>query len=113
MMSGYNGVKRGCYYTPYVFMFQDVEKPFARTCWSIKYPPSFKMSFYEQNLPAPPLETKEDGLIVRKYEYRSMPRLVYEPDLPSRNFYLPLVDAVGNLDWRDFALSLQIGSAQV
>ena len=107
MMSGYNGVKRGCYYTPYVFMFQDVEKPFARTCWSIKYPPSFKMSFYEQNLPAPPVETKEDGLIVRKYEYRSMPRLVYEPDLPSRNFYLPLVDAVGNLDWRDFALSLQ------
>lgn len=106
-MTGFNGVKKGSYYTPYVFMFQDVEKPFARTSWSIKYPPSFKMTFFEQNLPAPPTETEEDGLKVRKYEYRSMPRLAYEPDLPSKNFYLPLVDAVGNLDWHDFALSIQ------
>jgi len=106
-LSGPNGIKKGSYYTPYVFMFQDMEKPFARTSWSIKYPPSFKMSFFEQNLPSPPVVTSEDGLVVRKYEYRSMPRLAYEPDLPFKNIYLPLADAVGNMDWKDYAKALQ------
>ena len=115
-LTGPNGIKKGSYYTPYIFMFQDVEKPFARTSWSIKYPSAFRMTFFEQNLPSPPSVTVEDGLTVRKYEYRAMPRLAREPDLPFKNLYLPLVDAVGNMDWKDYALALQdqvTGSYQV
>lgn len=115
-LTGPNGIKKGSYYTPFIFMFQDVEKPFARTCWSIKYPSSFKMTFFEQNLPSPPSVSMEDGLTVRRYEYRSMPRVAREPDLPFKNLYLPLVDAVGNMDWKDYALALKdqvTGSYQI
>jgi tetratricopeptide (TPR) repeat protein len=102
-----NDLKNDSYYTPYVFLFQDVEKPFYRTSWTIKYPQNFNMQFYEQNLPAPPLEYKEDELKVKKYDYNEMPRVAFEPLSPFKNLYLPLVDAVSGITWNDFFLYLQ------
>ncbi|MCX7830928.1 MAG: hypothetical protein N2445_07720, partial [Acidobacteria bacterium] len=97
-----NNIRKGSYYTPYVFLFQDIEKPFFHTGWMIKYPKEMKMEFYEQNLPDKPKVYEEEGLVVRKYDYNAMPRIPYEPSAPFKNNYLPLVDATGNLNWEDY-----------
>ena len=97
-----NNVKKGSFYTPYVFLFQDVEKPFFHTSWTVKYPKDFKMDFYEQNLPDKPKVYEENGLLVRKYDYNAMPRIAYEPSAPFKNYYLPLVDITGNITWDDY-----------
>lgn len=97
-----NNIKKGSYYTPYVFLFQDIEKPFFHTSWTVKYPKDFKMDFYEQNLPDKPKVYENDGLLIRKYDYNAMPRIAYEPSAPFKNYYLPLVDITGNITWDDY-----------
>lgn len=101
-LSAPNDIKKNSYYTPYVFLFQDIEKPFFHTCWTVKYPKDFKMDFYEQNLPGKPIIYDEDGLSVRKYDFNAMPRIAYEPLAPFKNYYLPLVDITGNITWDDY-----------
>lgn len=101
-LSDPNNIKKGSYYTPYVFLFQNVEKPFFHTIWTVKYPKEFKMDFYEQNLPEKPLMYEEDGLSVRKYDFKALPRIAFEPSSPFKNYYLPLVDIVGNFSWNDY-----------
>lgn len=97
-----NEYKNNSYYRPnYQFIFQDLEKPFFRTLWTIKYPKSFKMEFYEQNLKEKPEEYESQGVIIRKYDYRNANRISEEPLAPPTSYFLPLVYIVGNFTWED------------
>ncbi len=96
-----NEIKPDSYITPEVFLFQDIEKPFHRTQWRLEYPASMGMRFYEQNLPHPAKDEKEGDLLVKNWEFRAMPRLAPEPNTPYRTLFVPLVEAEGNVTWRD------------
>ncbi len=97
-----NEIKKGSFYNSYVFLFQDIEKPFFHTCFTVKYPKDFKMDFYDQNLPDKVQTYEENGLIIRKYDFNEMPRIAYEPSAPYKDYYLPLVDMTANVSWDDF-----------
>ncbi|MCI4397246.1 MAG: hypothetical protein JHC34_00235 [Acidobacteria bacterium] len=96
-----NEIKPDSYITPEVFLFQDLEKPFHRTQWRLEYPASMGMRFYEQNLPHPAKSERQGDLLVKDWEYRAMPRLAPEPNTPYRTLFVPLVEAEGNVTWKD------------
>lgn len=108
-----SGVKRNAYITTQVYLFQDIEKPFHHTEWSMEYPSTMPMRFYEQNLPSPPESGARDGLATKTWDYRDMPRIAPEPDTPNKLLYVPLVEAVGGVTWKDLGLYLKEGATGV
>lgn len=104
-----NRIRSGTYITTSVFLFQDIDRPFHRTQWYIEYPPSLPMEFSEQNLPKPGQRSDRDGFKVANWDYRAMPRIAPEPDTPNRFLYIPLVEAVGGISWKDIGLFLKDG----
>lgn len=102
-----NRVKDRSYITTQVFLFQDIEKPFHRTEWTLEYPPSLEMRFLERNLPAPAEQGRRGDYLFRRWAYRDMPRIAPEPDLPNKLLFVPMVEAAGGLDWKDVALFLK------
>lgn len=100
-------VKERSYITTQVFLFQDIEKPFHRTEWTLEYPPSLDMHFLERNLPAPAEQGRRGDYLFRRWAYRDMPRIAPEPDLPNKLLFVPMVEAAGGLDWKDVALFLK------
>lgn len=102
-----NRVKDRSYITTQVFLFQDIEKPFHRTEWTLEYPPSLAMRFLERNLPTPAEEGRRGKYLFRRWAYRDMPRIAPEPDLPNKLLFVPMVEAAGGLDWKDVALFLK------
>ncbi len=104
---GENRIRNNSYITPIVFLFQDIDRPFHRTQWRIEYPESMDMQFYEQKLPHPGKRSRENGMAVVDWDFRSMPRIVPEPNTPYRHQYIPLAEAVGNLDWSDIGTYLR------
>lgn len=111
-----SGVKKNAYVTAQVYLFQDIEKPFHRTQWYCEWPDSIPMQFAEQNLPGPCKKGSANGMQWRDYDYRDMPRIAPEPDTPNRQLFIPLVEAVGGIDWKDLARFTKdnvLGSYQV
>lgn len=109
-------VKKGAYLTTQVYLFQDIEKPFHHTQWFMEWPSSIPMRFFEQNLPSPGVRGEKDGLSWCNWEYRNMPRIAPEPDTPNKLLYVPMVEAVGGVTWKDLGLSLKeqvLGAFQV
>lgn len=104
-----SGVRPNAYVTAQVYLFQDIEKPFHRTQWTIEWPESIPMQFYEQNLPAPCKKGKDGGLRWQDWDYRDMPRIAPEPDTPNKMLYVPLVEAVGGITWEDLGRFLKEG----
>ncbi len=102
-----NRVKDRSYITTQVFLFQDIEKPFHRTEWTLEYPPALDLRFLERNLPAPAERGKRGNCLYRRWAYRDMPRIAPEPDLPNKLLFVPMVEAAGGLDWKDVALFLK------
>jgi hypothetical protein len=102
-------VKKDAYITAQVYLFQDIEKPFHHTQWYMEYPASMPMRFYEQNLPAPAGRGESGGMKWRNWEYRDMPRIAPEPDTPNKLLYVPMVEAVGGVTWKDLGLYLKEG----
>jgi cellulose synthase operon protein C len=98
-----SGVKKDAYVTAQVYLFQDIEKPFHRTQWYLEWPDSIPMQFAEQNLPSPCRKGSGNGLQWRDWDYRDMPRIAPEPDTPNKVLFVPLVEAVGGIDWKDLA----------
>jgi tetratricopeptide (TPR) repeat protein len=104
-----NRIREGTYLTSNVFLFQDIDRPFHRTQWWIEYPAALPMVFAEQNLPKPGERLDRGATKVANWDYRSMPRITPEPDTPARQLYIPLVEAVGGISWKDIALFLKDG----
>lgn len=104
-----NRIREKTYLTSNVFLFQDIDRPFHRTQWWMEYPATIPMEFAEQNLPSPGVREDRGAMKVVDWDYRSMPRITPEPDTPSRNLYIPLVEAVGGISWKDIALFLKDG----
>lgn len=104
-----NRIREGTYLTSNVFLFQDIDRPFHRTQWYLEYPADLPMEFAEQFLPGPCRRSERGGLKVADYDYRSMPRIAPEPDTPHHFLYVPLVEVVGGVSWKDIALFLKDG----
>ena len=104
-----SGVKPNAYVTAQVYLFQDIEKPFHRTQWTIEWPESIPMQFYEQNLPSPCKKGTAGGLRWQDWDYRDMPRIAPEPDTPNKMLFVPLVEAVGGITWEDLGRFLKEG----
>jgi cellulose synthase operon protein C len=110
-----NRIRKGTYLTSSVFLFQDIDRPFHRTQWYVEYPKSIPMEFSEQNLPGAGVRSERDGTLVANWDYRAMPRIAPEPDTPHRFLYVPLVEAVGGISWKDIGAFLKdsmLGSFQ-
>lgn len=111
-----SGVKPNAYVTTQVYLFQDIEKPFHRTQWYLEWPDSIPMQFHEQNLPDPGRKGSSNGINWRDWDFRDMPRVAPEPDTPNKTLFIPLVEAVGGVDWKDLGRFLKegiTGSCQV
>lgn len=104
-----SGVKPDAYITAQVYLFQDIEKPFHRTQWTIEWPESIPMQFYEQNLPAPAKKGTTGTIRWQDWDYRDMPRIAPEPDTPNKTLFVPLVEAVGGVTWKDLGRYLKEG----
>jgi tetratricopeptide (TPR) repeat protein len=115
-LKGPSLVKKDAYLTTQVYLFQDIEKPFHHTQWFMEWPSSIPMQFFEQNLPSPGVRGSKDGLSWCNWEYRNMPRIAPEPDTPNKLLFVPMVEAVGGVTWKDLGLSLKeqvLGAFQV
>lgn len=111
-----NRVKEGSYITSQVFLFQDIEKPFHRTEWTVEYPSGFSMQFLEKNLPGPGERGESGGKVTSRWAYRDMPRIPPEPDTPNKLLFVPMVEAAGSITWKDVALFMResiLGTYQV
>jgi|YelNatPaOPRAMG01_1025707.scaffolds.fasta_scaffold01436_6 tetratricopeptide (TPR) repeat protein len=102
-------VKKNAYVTSQVWLFQDIDKPFHHTQWFIEYPKSIPMQFAEKHLPSPGTSGTVGDLLYRDWDYRDMPRAPREPDTPNRMLFLPMVEAVGGIGWKDVGLFLKDG----
>ncbi|MEW5763983.1 MAG: tetratricopeptide repeat protein [Acidobacteriota bacterium] len=111
-----NRVKEGSYITSQVFLFQDIEKPFHRTEWTVEYPPGLAMEFLEKNLPGPGERGLRGPNAYSRWAYRDMPRIPPEPDTPNKLLFVPMVEAAGAITWKDVALFMResiLGTYQV
>ncbi|MEW6758333.1 MAG: hypothetical protein AB1347_08940, partial [Acidobacteriota bacterium] len=111
-----NRVKEGSYITSQVFLFQDIEKPFHRTEWTVEYPPGLAMEFLEKNLPGRGEKGQSGPNAFSRWAFRDMPRIPPEPDTPNKLLFVPMVEAAGAIAWRDVALFMResiLGTYQV
>jgi len=102
-----NRIRENTYITPSVFLFQDIDRPFHRTQWRIEYPAGMDMEFLQQNLPREGVFTREGSRKAANWDYRSMPRIAPEPLAPHRLHFVPLVEAVGGIGWKDLGMYLK------
>lgn len=102
-------VKKNCYITSSVFVFQDIDRPFHRTELYVEYPKGYPMKFREANLPSPGKQGSAGEFEWRDWSFRDMPRLPMEPSTPNKLLFTPYVEAVGGVTWKDLALYLKDG----